>query len=131
VHFLRDGHDLKEQYPQDAAVQAWFTQVKALYERARVYGGPVPDLPPAKQEAARRQYQHVLEQELWQLCAPYAHTSSPLQTLCKRVERFLPELFVFIARPEVPSDNNLAERSVRPQNQWRVAQPQRLGNVLK
>jgi transposase len=26
----------------------------------------------------------------------------------------LPELFVFVARPEVPSDNNLAERSVRP-----------------
>ena len=114
VHFLRDGHDLKEQYPEDAAVQAWFTQVKALYERARAYCGPAPDLPPAKQEAARRQYQHVLEQELWQLCAPYVHTCSPLQTLCKRVERFLPELFVFIARPEVPSDNNLAERSVRP-----------------
>jgi transposase len=37
-----------------------------------------------------------------------------LQNLCKRVQRFLPELFVFIARPEVPADNNLAERSVRP-----------------
>jgi hypothetical protein len=114
VHFLRDGHDLKEQYAGDAAVQEWFTQVKALYERARAYRGPDPDLPPARQEAARTQHQQVLEQELWQLCAPYAHTSSPLQTLCKRVERFLPELFVFIARPEVPSDNNLAERSVRP-----------------
>ena len=114
VHFLRDGHDLKEQYADDATVREWFTQVKALYERARAYLGPDPDLPPAKQEAARAQHQHALEQELWQLCAPYAHTASPLQTLCKRVERFLPELFVFIARPEVPSDNNLAERSVRP-----------------
>jgi transposase len=37
-----------------------------------------------------------------------------LQTLCKRVERFLPELFVFLARPEVPADNNLAERTMRP-----------------
>jgi hypothetical protein len=114
VHFLRDGHDLKEQYADDAAVQEWFTAVKALYEKACDYAGPDPTLPPAKQEAARRQHQHALEQELWQLCAPYAHTSSPLQTLCNRVERFLPELFVFIARPEVPSDNNLAERSVRP-----------------
>ena len=114
VHFLRDGHDLKEQYADDATVHEWFTQVKALYEQARAYVGPDPDLPPAKREAARRQHQHALEQELWQLCAPYAHTASPLQTLCKRVERFLPELFVFIARPEVPSDNNLAERSVRP-----------------
>ncbi len=114
VHFLRAGHDLKEQYTDDAVVQEWFTQVKALYDQARAYVGPDPDLPSAKQEAARRQQQHALEQELWQLCAPYAHTGSPLQTLCKRVERFLPELFVFVARPEVPSDNNLAERSVRP-----------------
>ncbi len=87
---------------------------KALYERARAYVGPDPDLPAAEQATARTQHQHALEQELWQLCAPYTHTSSPLQTLCKRVERFLPELFVFVARPEVPSDNNLAERSVRP-----------------
>ena len=114
VHFLRDGHDLKEQYADDPAVREWFRQVKALYEQARAYVGPDPDLPPAKQEAARTQQQHAFEQELWQLCAPYVHTASPLQTLCKRVERFLPELFVFIARPEVPSDNNLAERSVRP-----------------
>jgi transposase len=37
-----------------------------------------------------------------------------MHTLCKRVERFLPELFVFVAYPGVPSDNNLAERSIRP-----------------
>jgi len=114
VHFLRDGHDLTEQYPDDAAVQAWFTAVKALYEKARAYAGPDPSLPVAKQQAARRQQQQLLEQELWQLCAPYVHSSSPLQTLCKRVQRFLPELFVFVARPEVPADNNLAERTMRP-----------------
>jgi hypothetical protein len=37
-----------------------------------------------------------------------------LHTLCERVERFLPKLFVFVARPEVPAHNNLAERSVHP-----------------
>ncbi len=114
VHFLRDGHDLKEQYPEDAEVHQWFSEVKALYERARAYIGPDPGLPPAKQEAARSQQQHLFEQELWQLCAPFAHTAAPMHTLCKRVERFLPELFLFVAHPEVPSDNNLAERSVRP-----------------
>ena len=114
VHFLRDGHELKEQFADDATVQQWFSEVKALYERARAYVGPDPSLPPAKQAAARTQHQHALEQELWQVCAPYAHTASPLHTLCERVERFLPELFVFVARPEVPPDNKLAERSVRP-----------------
>ncbi len=114
VHLLRDRHELKEQYPEDADVQQWAKDVKAVYDRAVAYAGPDPSLPPAKQEAARRKQQHAFEQELWQLCAPYAHTSSPLRTLCERVERFLPELFVFVARPEVPAHNNLAERSVRP-----------------
>ena len=114
VHFLRDGHDLTEQYPDDAAVQAWFTAITALYEKARAYAGPDPALPAARQQAARRQQQQTCEHELWQLCAPYVRTSSPLQALCKRVERFLPELVVFLARPEVPSDTTLAERSVRP-----------------
>ena len=114
VHFLRDGHDLKAQDANDATVHEWFSNVKALYERARASSAPDPSLPLSKQEAVRTQQQHALEQELWQLCAPYAHTTSPLHTLCERVERFLPELFVFVARPEVPSDNNLAERSVRP-----------------
>jgi transposase len=41
-------------------------------------------------------------------------TSAPQHTLCERVERFLPELFVFVAIPGVPSHNNLAERSIRP-----------------
>ena len=114
VHLLRDRHELKEQHPDDADVQQWAKDVKAVYDRAVAYTGPDPSLPPAKQEAARRKHQHAFEQELWQLCAPYAHTSSPLHTLCERVERFLPELFVFVAVPGVPAENNLAERSVRP-----------------
>jgi transposase len=114
VHFLRDRHELKEQYPEDADVQQWAKDVKAVYDRAVAYAGPDPSLPAAKQEAARRTQQRAFEQDLWQLCAPYAHTPSPLHTLCERVERFLPELFVFVAVPGVPADNNLAERSVRP-----------------
>ncbi len=30
------------------------------------------------------------------------------------MERFLPEMFTFVAFPDVPAHNNLAERSVRP-----------------
>ena len=114
VHLLRDDHELKEQYPDDPQVQQWVKDVKAVYERAVAYPGPDASLPPAKQEAQRPKLQHAFEQELWQRCAPYAHTSSPLHTLCERIERFLPELFVFVALPEVPAHNHLAERSVRP-----------------
>ncbi|GAC1635391.1 MAG: IS66 family transposase [Ktedonobacteraceae bacterium] len=114
VHLLRDGHELKEQYHDDPQVQQWAQDVKAVYERAVAYPGPDGSLPAAKQEAQRRKHQHAFEQELWQLCLPYAHTPSPLHTLCERIERFLPELFVFVAFPGVPAHNNLAERSVRP-----------------
>jgi len=58
--------------------------------------------------------QHAFEQLLWTLCHPYVRQDVPQQTLCKRVESFLPELFVFVAVPGVPAHNNLAERSVRP-----------------
>src|SRR5437763_3576952 len=116
VHLLRDIRDLKKKYPDDADLLTWAKEVKALYRRAVVQAGgePDPSLPADKQAAARRELQHAFEQELWQVCAPYAHTTVPMHTLCERVERFLPELFVFVAVPGVPADNNLAERSVRP-----------------
>ena len=38
--------------------------------------------------------------------------SAPMKVLCQRVERFLPELFTFIAEPRAGADNNPAERSL-------------------
>ena len=35
--------------------------------------------------------------------------------MCRRVEKHIKELLVFVAHPEVPPDNNAAERSLRPQ----------------
>lgn len=114
VHFLRDVHDLKKRHPTNQDLLTWSKKVKDIYDRAVASVGPDPALPPAKQEAARRAQQRAFEQELWAVCAPYAHTKAPMHTLCERVERFLPELFVFVAIPGVPAHNNLAERSVRP-----------------
>ncbi|MGH2479040.1 MAG: IS66 family transposase [Ktedonobacteraceae bacterium] len=114
VHFLRDIHDLKQLHPEHAELWQWAKQVKQIYERAKASPAADPQLPCTKQHASRVALQHAFEQELWQVCAPFAQTQTPMHTLCKRVERFLPELFVFVASPGVPSDNNLAERSVRP-----------------
>jgi transposase len=114
VHFLRDIHDLKKLYPDHAELWQWAKQVKQIYERAKAARAPDPQLPITKQHVQRVALQHAFEQELWQVCAPFAQTQTPMHTLCERVERFLPELFVFVAYPGVPSDNNLAERSVRP-----------------
>jgi transposase len=116
VHFLRDVHDLKKKFPDDEALLTWAKQVKATYEDALAWAtqGPDPGLSPRKLRAVRVEHQHAFEQQLWAICQPYAHTTAPQHTLCERVESFLPELFVFVAIPGVPAQNNLAERSVRP-----------------
>jgi transposase len=116
VHFLRDGHELKEKHPHDEPLRDWSTAVKAIYEEAVAWAqhGPEPDLSPHKQQQARVAQQHAFEQQLLSVCRPYVGTTAPQHTLCERVERFLPELFVFVAVPGVPAHNNLAERSIRP-----------------
>ena len=58
--------------------------------------------------------QRRLERRLLALCRPYADDPLAVQRkLCRRIERFIKELFVFVAEPHVPSDNNAAERSLR------------------
>src|SRR6266566_5000379 len=111
VHFLRDIHDLKEEFSQDEEVLSWAKAVKAIYEQAIAFveNGPDLNLPPRQQQQAREAQQHAFERHLWQVCQPYVRTAAPQHTLCQRVERFLPELFVFVAVPGVPAHNNLAE----------------------
>jgi transposase len=116
VHFLRDVHDLKDDFPHNEELRSWAKDVKAIYEQAVAWSEqPLdPRLSPRQLDRMRVAQQHVFEQQLWKLCQPYAHTTAPQHTLCERVEHFLPELFVFVAVPGVPAHNNLAERSVRP-----------------
>ena len=116
VHFLRDVHELKEAFPADEELWQWAKDVKTLYEQAVAWAeqGVDPALTPRRQQQLRQAQQHTFEQQLWTLCQPSVGTTKPQHTLCERVERFLPELFVFVAIPGVPAHNNLAERSVRP-----------------
>ena len=55
-----------------------------------------------------------MERKLLAICQPFL--ADPLAVpakLCRRIERHIKELFVFVAEPDVPSDNNAAERSLR------------------
>jgi hypothetical protein len=116
VHFLRDVHELKDDFPDDKDLWQWAKEVKTLYEQAVAWAakGADPALSAHQQHQVRVAQQHAFEQQLWAICQPYVRTTTPQHTLCERVERFLPELFVFVAVPGVPAHNNLAERSVRP-----------------
>lgn len=116
AHYLRDIHKLKEKYPEEIGVLTWAKQIKAIYDDAVAWAehGPDPQLSPRQQHLARVAQQHAFEQRLWAVCQPFAHTLAFQHTLCERMERFLPEMFQFVAFPGVPAHNNLAERSVRP-----------------
>ncbi len=111
---LRDIHDQRTLYPDDAPLARWADAVHGIYDRSKAFTHP--------QAKRRCTAQLALERQLLALCQPFRHDPSATQAkLCRRIERHLKslprtgygELFVFVAEPAVPSDNNAAERSLR------------------
>ena len=109
VHLLRDLKLLVEKNEDMPDVSAWVDSVVDLYERAK--------------EAAKGEYKDCersrlrqrFEEDLSRLCRPYVNVqSAPARVLAERMERFLGELFTFVQWPDVPSENNPAERAIRP-----------------
>ena len=106
AHLLRDIHHLKALYPDDAKLAQWAGAVHKLYAEAKALVHP--------EAPQRRLAQLGLERKLLSRCRPFLDDPLAVQgRLCRRIERFIKELFVFVADPAVPSDNNAAERSLR------------------
>ena len=114
THLLRDIHQLNEQYPQNQDLARWSQQVREVYDRAQAYPGPDPGLPETVRRSRRVKQQQQYQRQLWAICKPHLGSDAPMRVLCQRVERFLPELFTFVAEPQASADNNAAERSLRP-----------------
>ena len=106
AHLLRDIHDLRVLYPDDVKLARWAAAIHNLYAAAKAFVQPG-----ARQ---RRLAQLRLERKLLARCRPFLDDPLAVQgRLCRRIERFIKELLVFVADPAVPSDNNAAERSLR------------------
>lgn len=108
AHLLRDIHALRERHPADATLRAWADEVRAVFDRARRVTGSA---------TTRRRAQRQCEAELLAVCQPFQDADAdgvPQAILCRRIAKYLPELFTFVADPAVPTTNNAAERSVRP-----------------
>ena len=114
THLLRDIHQLKEKHFQHQGVAGWAQQVREVYDQAQAYPGPDPGLPETVRQSQRVKQQQQFQEQLWSICQPYLGSDAPMRVLCQRVERFLPELFTFVAEPRASADNNAAERSLRP-----------------
>jgi hypothetical protein len=120
AHLLRVFHELRQEHPSDEQLATWAGAVHQLYraaiEQVRAWepaGGPTAGDPrPAPRE--RRQQARAYEERLLARCRPFVEDRrAPQRKLCARIERHSSELFVFVAEPGVPADNNAAERSLR------------------
>ena len=107
AHLLREIHDLRALYSRDKQLAQWADAVHRIYRQATAFSNTS-----GKQ---RRAAQLALEKRLLALCRPCLDDPLAVQgKLCRRIDKHLKELFVFVAQPEVPPDNNAAERSLRP-----------------
>lgn len=113
VHYLRDIHELKEQYPKDRNLMNWAKQVETIYQEAKRYPGPDPSLPAGIKEQERIAKQQEFEGRLRNLCLPCVKAETPMNVLAVRAISYLSEMFVFIRFEDIPSDNNAAERVLR------------------
>jgi transposase len=109
VHLGRDLKTLVEKNPDLPETALWVDKVMELYHRAN--------------ESTKREYKELersrlkrsFERELLNLCQPYVRVkSAPQRVLAERMTGFIGELFAFVADPEIPSENNAAERAIRP-----------------
>ena len=113
VHLLRDIKELKQLYRKHPPLNIWAKRVHLIYTEAKTYIGAEGRLPIGLAQQERIDRQHEFEHRLETVCQPYLAKESPMSTLSGRIVNFLPELFTFIRFPNVPSDNNPAERILR------------------
>lgn len=109
VHLNRDLDTLVEKNQDLPDVQVWVDAVKSLYHRAKDCSNrPCSEL-------QRSRYKLGFERELVELCNAYVgDKSAPERVLAQRMTNYISELFAFVANPEIPSENNAAERAIRP-----------------
>ena len=113
VHLLRDIRDLEALYPDDAGLSCWAQAVRQLYDEAKACVAAADRKASGYQQSVSPN-QLALERRLLSLCHPFSNNEGmPHAKLCRRIERFIKELFVFVSHPSVPSENNAAERSLR------------------
>ena len=105
VHLLPDLHALTKQHPSEA-VKAFAASVRNVYDAAKAFHSAVR----RERVAARLDFQA----RLLEVAMPYVDAALPQSVLAGRMVQFESELFTFVEHPQVPSENNAAERAVRP-----------------
>ena len=115
VHLRRDLHHLQEAAVTDVSragveVRAWVGAAQTLGDQVRAASTSPPTDPAVRAATAQ-----ALLLDLRSLGEQFAEqTTHPCHTLARRLWRFQGELLTCVQQPDVPADNNLAERAIRP-----------------
>ena len=109
VHLGRDLDVLVEKNPDLPKTVAWVESVMDIYHRAK------DSVDKEHTELERSRLKTGFERELLELCRAYVKVkTAPERVLAERMTGFIGELFSFVGDPEIPSENNAAERAIRP-----------------
>ena len=109
VHLCRDLNALVEKNPDLPDVAVWVEAVTDVYHRAK------ESVTKEYTDYQRSRLKAEFERELLVLSKPYVGiNTAPQRVLAERIEDFIGELFPFVACPGIPSENNAAERAIRP-----------------
>jgi transposase len=117
-HFQRALEKLRLHPLVDRHLHGWIDAVLHLWSEGRKYRSFCLSAPRFGASVFdRKRKRQELERKLYALAEPHLEADAdlvPQATLARRIGLFLGELFTFVEYPEVPDDNNAAERAVRP-----------------
>jgi transposase len=109
AHFCRDLKKLRDEHKEAQGVTEWVKSVLSIHRRAK----DAAEEHVSAEERRRKRLQ--FDQEALALARPYlTEKETPQHTLAKRINQFQKQLFTFVELPGVPSENNAAERALRP-----------------
>lgn len=117
-HFQRALEKLRLHPLVDKSLQEWIDAVLHVWSEGRKYRAFCLSKPRFGASVFdRKRKRQELELKLYALAEPHIEAEAehvPQATLARRIGLFLGELFTFVEYPEVPDDNNAAERAIRP-----------------
>lgn len=112
VHLLRDLRQLKADHgTSHLELWPWIEKLVQTYRDGKALAQHEPSPTPIERQTGFDDLVQRVEQLGLKWPKDKGH---PAQALCKRLLRHSSELFEFVLQPGLASDNNLAERSVRP-----------------
>lgn len=110
VHLLRNACELRDTAPEDRDLARWVDRLKEFRDKAIEVSNRVRD----GTEKQRYLAKEKMAGQLRRLASQKVAREGAASTLGQRIREHADELLTFVEHPEVPSDNNAAERAIRP-----------------